>query len=293
MTIMKRPYKLLGDFQRVLDFLDDNYELETLNGYLLHPFFEYAHTHPIFNHSMTHRFGLWEEAGDLVGIACYEMDLGEACIEAKAGYNHLLPDMLDHAEDHLSASVEGKQVLGVWITDKETDMIHLLKSRGYERARMERITIFNYAKGFLQVDLAQGYDLISLEEENDPSKIHACLYKGFNHQGEPKDEPDSRLIMQSGPNFRPDLTTVARAGNGDYATYAGMWMNQRHGYAYLEPLATVPDHRRKGLAAATLVEAMKKTAKEGATYCFGGVNEFYQNLGFETIAHREYWKKSW
>ena len=29
---------------------------------------------------------------------------------------------------------------------------------------------------------------------------------------------------------------------------AGMWFDEQNKYAYLEPLATVPEHRRKGLA---------------------------------------------
>jgi hypothetical protein len=37
---------------------------------------------------------------------------------------------------------------------------------------------------------------------------------------------------------------------------------------------------------------MKKTKVLGATYCFGGVPEFYTAIGFETICHREMWKKS-
>lgn len=37
---------------------------------------------------------------------------------------------------------------------------------------------------------------------------------------------------------------------------------------------------------------MKKTKALGATYCFGGVHDFYTAVGFETICHREMWKRS-
>lgn len=42
-----------------------------------------------------------------------------------------------------------------------------------------------------------------------------------------------------------------------------------------------------------LTEAMKKTQKYSATYCFGGSREFYFAIGFEEIFHRETWLKEW
>lgn len=101
------------------------------------------------------------------------------------------------------------------------------------------------------------------------------------------------MLMQSGPNFRKDLTTVIKAPNGDYACYAGMWFDSVNKYAYLEPLATVPEYRRMGLATYAVVEGMKNTKALGAAYCYGGVPESYCTVGFETICHRELWKKEW
>ena len=182
---------------------------------------------------------------------------------------------------------------GVWVTDKETDKIEPLRSRGYTRVHREPVTIFPYSKPFPAADLPPGFTLCSLAEENDPAKSHACLWKGFNHGDEPDSDVDCRLLMQSGPNFRPELTTVIKAPSGEYACYTGMWFDERNKYAYLEPLATVPAYRRVGLATAALTESMRKTKALGAQYCFGGVPEFYGALGFETIGHRELWRKEW
>jgi predicted N-acetyltransferase YhbS len=99
--------------------------------------------------------------------------------------------------------------------------------------------------------------------------------------------------MQSGPHFRKDLTTVIKAPNGDYACFAGMWLDETCRYAYLEPLATVPAYRRLGLATVALTAGMKKTQALGATYCFGGEREFYTALGFEADCQRELWTRTW
>ncbi len=293
MTVTQRRYKLLSDFARVHTFLTEIYTLDTLNSYLLPQFFEYAHTHPMFNHKLTHRFGLWEDNGRLVGIACYEMDIGQSFLVTHPEHTFLLPEMLAWAERELSGFRNGRQVLHVWVTDKEREKTELLESNGYRRVHSEPVRILPYSKPFPEAELPPGFAAISLVEENDPAKIHECLWQGFNHGDKPDDDIDCRLQMQSGPNFRPDLTTVIKAPDGDYACFAGMWFDERNNYAYLEPLATVPAYRRMGLAKAALVEAMEKTKELGATYCFGGVPEFYAALGFETICQREMWKKEW
>ncbi len=294
MGIKRRRYRLLSDFEKVSRYLDEVYDPVTLNGYLLRPFFEYAHTHPYFQHKFTHRFGIWEDDGRIVGFACYEMALGDCLISVREGYNSLIPGILDYAEKELSVkNSDNKSILKVWTVDRETEKCDLLEKRGYEKASAESVTIFPYDKDFPTVSLPKGFSIISLEDENDLMKIDACLWKGFNHGPDPDYDIDGRLLMQSAPNFSKALTTVIKSPDGQYACFAGMWMNEKNKYAYLEPLACVPEHRRKGLATAALVEGMKKTKAMGAEYCFGGVVPFYEAIGFETICHRELWKKEW
>jgi len=288
-----RRYQLLRDFPDVYRFLGAIYRRDTLNSYLLPPFFEYAHTHPAFNPMLTHRFGLWETDGQLVGVACYEMDIGACFLVTDCSHTFLLPDMLAYAERELSVCTGGHSSLSVWVTDREDDKRALLARRGYVVAQRETVRIFPYNKPFPERCLPDGFSVLSLEDENDPVKIHACLWKGFNHGDVPDEDWSCRLHMQSGPHFRKDLTTVIKAPNGAYACFAGMWLDEVNGYAYLEPLATVPDYRRLGLATVALTEGMKKTQALGATYCFGGEREFYTALGFETICQRERWTKTW
>lgn len=292
-SISQRRYKLLADFDKAYAFLEDVYNIETQNSHLLPQFFEYAHTHPAFNHKLTHRFGLWEEVGELVGVACYEMDIGEAFLSVENGYGFLLSEMLRYAENELSTLNDGRHSLSVWITDKEPEKQDLLLQNGYRKAHTEPVRIFTYDKPFLDVRLPEGFSIISLEEESHYGKINTCLWKGFNHGDTPDGDIDGRMLMQSGPHFRKDLTTVIKSPNGDYACYAGMWYDAMNKYAYLEPLATVPEYRRMGLATIALTEGMKKTKALGAKYCFGGVPEFYTAIGFETICNRELWKKEW
>jgi hypothetical protein len=279
MSAKFRRYKFLADFDKVNKYLADVYNMETLNSYLLPQYFEYAHTHPLFNHKLAHRIGLWEDVNELVGIACFDMYPGECFISVKNGCNSLLPDMINYSEENLSEKNNEKTSLAISIVDKEIEKKELLEKTGYTRVSSEPVTVFSYENPFPNQILPEGFSVISLEDENDFYKINDCLWYGFDHGPEPDldNDIDCRILMQSGPNFRKDLTTVIKAPNGEYVCYAGMWFDKQNGYAYLEPLATVPKYRRMGLATVALVEGMKKTKELGAKYCFGGTGDFYGN----------------
>lgn len=293
MSIIQRRYKLLSDFERVNEFLRHNFVKYQQNGNMQQAFWEYAHTHPCFNHKLTHRFGIWEENGQIVAVASYEMDLGTCFLNAKMGYEHLKPCLIDYAENELHAMNENQKVLNIWVFDYENRLKEVLLQKGYKHEKSTPITVFKYEKGFPERTLPEGFSIISLEDETDFRKINEVLWRGFDHGDEPDNDLDGRMLMQSGPNFRKDLTTIIKAPNGDYACFAGMWLDGINDYAYLEPLATDPRYRRMGLATIALTEAMKRTIRFGATYCFGGSREFYHAIGFETVCHHEKWSKRW
>lgn len=293
MKITLRRYRLLSDFERVSQFMRLNFKKYQLGGNVPQPFWEYAHTHPYFNHSLTHRIGIWEENEEIVGIACYEMNVGECYFSTKEGYDFLKQEMVEYAETELSKRSADQYSLDVRVYDYEEHLIKLLVQKGYHKVYSEPIRVYNYDSGFSMRTLPEGFTFLTLENENDLRKINDVLWRGFNHGDEPNDDLDSRLLMQSGPHFRKDLTAIIKAPNGEYACFAGMWVDGVNDFAYLEPLATAPRYRSLGLATVAVTELMKRTEQLGATYCFGGAPDFYPKIGFETACHREMWSKTW
>ena len=99
--------------------------------------------------------------------------------------------------------------------------------------------------------------------------------------------------MQSSPNFRFDLTLVALAPNGDYASYCGMWYDAVNRFGYVEPVATDPDYRRMGLGKAVVTESMKRCGRVGAKVIYVGSGQpFYRSMGFEPLYEHHCWTKS-
>ena len=292
MNITKRRYKILVDFTRVYSFLEETYDPNTLNSYLLPQYFEYAHMHPAFDYFKTHHIGVWENDGDIVGIACFEMGMGDCHMHVKKGFEALLPELLSWSENEMSVIKDGKHRLGIWITDKEFDKIELLQLNGYTLAHSEPVNIFDFSKPFVESVLPEGFSLIDGTDVN-YVKLRHCFWKGFDHGDNPDDDGDGNSFMCNAPHADMSLMTIAVAPDGEYACALGMWFDEKNKYAYLEPLATIPKYRRMGLATAALTEAMKKTKSLGAKYCFGGAGKFYTAIGFETICNRELWKKEW
>ena len=291
-VITSRRYKLLSDFERVYEFYAENHQPP--NWFLTPASFEYAHTHGAFEYTKTHRFGVWEDGGKIVATACFEMGLGSYIPCVQRGYEFLMPEMLSYAERELSRLEHGKHSLEIFSTD-EQNLDTFYAENGYTTMWSEAVLIYPYKKGFREPALPEGFTLISLEDENDAHKIDVCLWEGFDHGDwtESDDWADERLHMQSGPRFRKDLTTVVKAPNGDYACFAGMWMDERGGYAYLEPLATRPKYRGLGLASAALTRAMQLTVPFGAQYCYCGGIDFYRKFGCEQVGMRKTWRKEW
>lgn len=70
-----------------------------------------------------------------------------------------------------------------------------------------------------------------------------------------------------------------------------MWWVPQNRLAYMEPLCTIPEYRKLGLAAAALTRHYHRMKALGAKYMTGGNNEFYQKLGYEEGWHWVMWKK--
>ncbi len=84
-----------------------------------------------------------------------------------------------------------------------------------------------------------------------------------------------------------DVRHVAALVNGEIASYAGVYLDD--GVAQIEDVATLPTHRRQGLARAVMLHAMAEARRAGAGLVFlmadeaDWPQEFYGRLGFDPI----------
>ncbi|MFN2187483.1 MAG: GNAT family N-acetyltransferase [Candidatus Promineifilaceae bacterium] len=293
MSITFRQYEPT-DFKLVSDFLIEEYRAGNRVGNWLQPEWEYMHSHPNLDESSLSLIRIWEDGGEIAGVAHYEDELGTAFFQRKSGCEGLIREMLDYAEEWLSGVDDGGgRYLRVYVKDFDQEFGALVASRGYERepggTRVQ--SHLPTASQIEQVPLPEGFSIKSLADDNDLWKIHRVLWRGFDHEGEPPPEGiEGRRKMQSGPNFRKDLTLVVVEPSGDFVVFCGMWYEPVNRYALIEPLATDPEYRRMGLAKAAVWEGIRRCAEEGADVVYVGSDQlFYQALGFKVLYKAECW----
>ncbi len=88
------------------------------------------------------------------------------------------------------------------------------------------------------------------------------------------------------------LNIIVKHKNGDFVAYSGIWLDHENEYAYVEPVATDPDHRRKGLGTAAVLECIRRCGNEGSKYAYvGSSQKFYLEMGFVKIFDMPQWIK--
>ncbi|NLF00251.1 MAG: GNAT family N-acetyltransferase [Anaerolineales bacterium] len=296
MSVTLRPYTRAADFDAISAFLTRHYQPDNRDGNWFQPIWEYAYTHPWFDEAALGRIGIWEDEGEVVVVATYESRLGEVFFHTHPHYAYLKPQMLAYAEERLAAEqADGARLLKAYVNDFDAPFERVMQERGYwlEPDFHRPLSQFVIPSPFPPIPLSAGFRLQSLADENDLRKVHRVLHRGFNHPGEPPEEGlEGRRRMQSGPHFRRDLTIVVVAPSGDYVAFCGMWLDAVNRFGYVEPVATDPAYRRRGLGSAAVLEGIRRCGAEGATVAYVGSEQpFYRSLGFRRLYTQRCWMR--
>lgn len=288
-----RHYVPDEDYERVNEFLVDLYQAgDSLVGWL-QPRWEYMHFHSNVGDVDLSRIGIVDSGGDMVGLVHPEHSMALVYLQVRPGHYEVADSLIDHAIDNFGGAIENfggrsetlaANVLGIFCSDFDPTLVALMADRGFRFMPDldEPASRFVVCGSIDPAPLPAGFSVVSLAEHNDLTEINRVLWRGFNHQGPPPAEGiESRRRAQQAPNFDRSLTMVAVAPNGDYASFSGMWLDPVNRVAYVEPVATDPAYRRKGLAAAAVLESMHRVAAKGAEVIWvGSDQDFYKSLGF-------------
>ena len=285
-NIARRPYRSLVDFSEVYQFLLGNYSVDWKRGAPA-PFFEYAQVLYWTDKTQNHRNAVWETNGKIVAFCWYANAIGEAYFNVSDGYESLIPEMMDYAEERLSKE-DGS--LELKLSMSQEAVLEEAHRRGYKKVDEWTEGIYNFARGPLHYPLPEGF---SFEEPGklDMRKMIEASWRGFDHDTEPEGGVERGYHLIAAPHATPELDVIVKNAQGEYVCYAGMWLVPENKLAYLEPLCTVPEYRRMGLASAALSELYRRTVVTGATHMTGGAHPFYLSIGYEGILRRSVWRR--
>ena len=115
--------------------------------------------------------------------------------------------------------------------------------------------------------------------------------KGFDNEGIPEKWDDE--LLKRIPNANEDLKTFAIANkNNEYCAHCGLWYSTGD-TEYVEPVLTVPEHRRQGLAKAVIYEACARAKALGAKRAIVvSEQEFYFRIGFTLSSEVYDWTRN-
>ncbi len=239
--------------------------------------------------------GVWEDdQGQIVGAVHTEYpELGTAFIERHPRHVDLLEEMLDYAESHLASKEDGR--LRLFVHEHDRDLLELVKRRGYQKTEDDWDYDQEYVIGDIPApDLPGGYTVMSMADGNDLAAKGRAFGLGFNHP-DPKDWVPVYVYeeLQRAPDYRRDLDLCVVAPDGEIASFCIVWFDEKNRIGVLEPVATVPGHRKLGLAREVIHEAIRRVSAMGAERIIvGGGQEFYESIGFRKTVTCHGWSRT-
>ena len=276
MTPTFRPYRGDDDAWRLRAFLRAAFLANDRRARSWHVArFDYARWHACLNvagAALEDVALLWEEGGEVVGLVMPDGGPGEAHLSLHPLHATaaLEAEMLDAAEARLSEASDDGWRLVVWTMADDGRRRAELERRGYVRQgavetqwrrRLDRpLPPAPIAPGYVVRPVGAGLEL-----------LERCYASGLAfHEGdtrvavENRDDPAWYRNVQTAPLYRRDLDLVAVAPDGAIAAFCTVWFDDVTRSAYLEPVATVPAHRRRGLGRAVATEGLRQARRLGA-----------------------------
>ncbi len=306
MRTRARGYSSPDDFIRVRDFLKEtfyafgdplNWGLERWNWARFHPSM-FAGDDPSASAMNVRYFEdsirIWElEDGSIAGLVNVEAPVpdGEFFIQRRPGQDRLLGEMLEYAR---SLPRPTGAALSIYAYERDETLKAALRSGGYApRPDRESCWADMALSGTRRVPLPPGFRFSSMAEGLDTAERCRVQGLGFDHV-DPSEwmTPREYAKVREAPDYRPELDLVTVAPGGEYASCCIAWYDDGNRAAFLEPVCTRPDFRRRGLGRAVVGEALRRAAELGAERAYvGSTQDFYVRVGFSMRLRSRLWER--
>jgi len=293
----------LTDINLVWDFLVDIYDRENGSG-MPAPFFEHAIRASWMDASYSHLDRLWFDGDKTVAFVYYEAPVTDIYFAVRKGYEYLADELVDYAVTTMPDFDGNRQFV---LFNGQEFLKEAAKKRGYDMVYEYESRVFNF-ENELNYELPEGYHFVE-SSDIDVLKLSRLCWYGFDHgdrqvftdwdkYDDSNDWTPAKShkdcvseFMAPSPHSTHEYDVVIADENGEYVCFAGMWWIPQNKLAYMEPLCTSPEHRRKGLAAAALTKHYRRMKALGATHMSGGEDPFYEKIGYGNGFRFSFWKK--
>ena len=257
-------------------------EKEAFNEHFPWGRFEWMHIHTMLDEEKLTKIAMFRDGDSkIVGLMTHDTFyddrvylLHTSC--DKTLLNQMIDAVLTSEEDDVTIKVNAKDLA----------LAEVLHERQFERKQRDATVLELDLSGSLEYELPGGYHVNPEDFTMDNWQYQLMIHKGFENEGVP--EPWDEEVLTRG--IHPPIRTFAILGE-EYCAHCGMWYTEGK-TAYVEPVATVPEHRKKGLAKAAVYEACARAKTMGAKRATVLSEQvFYYRIGFTLSSEVYCWKK--
>jgi GNAT superfamily N-acetyltransferase len=246
---------------------------------------------------------LWETEGGQIAAVLHPVFGGEAYLHVHPAYRSsaLEDEMLACAEEHLAANTrEGQRWLSTEAHRDDTERQRILALRGY--------SLYGHPVRHWRRDLdgplpelpaPPGYTIRAMGDVAEFPARSWASWRAF-HPNDPDDDYDGwewYHNVQAGPLYRRDLDIVAVTENAEIAAFSTLWYDDVTRSAVCVLVGTVPEHQRRGLGRAVVLDGLRRLQRMGGTRAFANgydppANALYGAvLGTSELS--DCWRKRW
>jgi len=219
----------------------------------------------------------------------------------------LAEEMIKIAEERLTTTTkDGQRKLHIFADSKDIARQQILSRCGFQRVEKAGYQEYQHRRSLDEalpdVPMIPGYTIRPMRDGLE--LLERCYASGLGFHDDDihtardnRDHPEWYHHIQSAPLYRRDLDIVAVASDGSTASFCTAWFDDVSRTAYLEPVATVPAHRKHGLGKAVILDVLHRLKRMGCKVAFvGGYSEGANALYFSVMGPEydilEPWEKT-
>lgn len=235
--------------------------------------FEWMHTHSYLDEDKLTSIAMFkDENGTIVGLTTYDTGYDDRVYLIHTSSDKMLLEYM--VDTVLEAEGDGAVIKA---NSNDTVICQILQEKGFEKKNRCACILSLDLTNPLDYSMPDAYSMSPQGCVADPWQYQLVIHKGFGNEGIPERWDDE--FLKRIPHVNEDLKTFAIANN-EYCAHCGLWYSTGN-TAYVEPVATVPEHRKQGLAKAVVYEACTRANAFGAKRAIViSDQEFYFRIGF-------------
>ena len=235
--------------------------------------FEWMHAHSYLDEAKLTSIAMFkDENGTIVGLTTYDTGYDDRVYLIHTSSDKMLLEYM--VDTILEAEGDGAVIKA---NSNDTVLCQILQEKGFEKKHRCACILSLDLTNPLDYSMPDAYSMSPQGCVADPWQYQLVIHKGFGNEGIPERWDDE--FLKRIPHVNEDLKTFAIANN-EYCAHCGLWYSTGN-TAYVEPVATVPEHRKQGLAKAVVYEACTRANAFGAKRAIViSDQEFYFRIGF-------------